>query len=233
MREELLICPSTDPVDKNNANFETNLILYAQQISDAGADFIHCDVMDGVFVERKTINAGDVKIIKENTTLPLDCHLMTAFSKKEVEDFIDAGANIITLHIENFIKNNKLQKCKIKNVFKLIHKNRRFCGITLKPETNISFVKQVLKYVDLVLVMSVKPGKSGQTFIESSYARIEELDNLRKNLGLDFLLEVDGGITPEIAKKLQKLNVDMIVSGNYIYTAKNRKEMINKFKFPN
>ena len=103
------VCPSTDPVDPKDENYEANLIKYAEVLERAGADALHADVMDGKFVERKTLTAPVLKKIRSGTTLPIDVHLMTNYCMKEVKDFISAGANIITLHIENFIKKNKLK----------------------------------------------------------------------------------------------------------------------------
>lgn len=224
------VCPSTDPVDPKDENYEANLIKYAEVLERAGADALHADVMDGKFVERKTLTAPVLKKIRSGTTLPIDVHLMTNYCMKEVKDFISAGANIITLHIENFIKKNKLKKCKLKRAIKEIKKGDCLVGISLKPNTDEKFVLEIIKLVDLILVMSVEPGKSGQKFIENSYKRVESFDKTRKKCGLNYLIEVDGGITPEISKELKNLGADMVVSGSYIFKADLKEEAINAFK---
>ncbi len=229
MREKLLVCPSTDPIKKESENFKNELKRYVKEISDCGAGYIHCDIMDGKFVPRKTFDASDVAYIKSITTTPLDCHLMTIFSKNEIIDFISAGANIITLHIENFVKNGKLKTFKLKRMINLIHKNKRFVGISIKPKTEINLILKIIKKIDLILIMSVEPGKSGQKFIENSFEKIKKINEIKNKNKLDFLIEVDGGITPEIAGELKRLGVDMVVSGNYIFSAENKKEIIEKF----
>ena len=184
MREKLLVCPSTDPIKKEAENFKEELERYIKEVSLAGAGYIHCDIMDGKFVPRKTFSASDVSFIKSITTTPLDCHLMTVYSKSEILDFISAGANIITLHIENFIKNKKLQVFKLKRVINLIHKNKRFVGISIKPKTEINSILKIIKKIDLILIMSVEPGKSGQKFIENSYEKIKKINEIKNRTNI-------------------------------------------------
>ena len=186
--------------------------------------------MDGKFVERKTFDAAVLKKIRFNTTLPLDVHLMIDYSKQQLKEFINSGANIITLHIENFIKKNKLKKCKLKKAMKLIKKSNCLVGLSLKPQTEEKFVFKFLKYIDLVLIMSVEPGKSGQKFIESTYERVKNFASLKETNNFNFLIEVDGGITPEISKKLKSFGADAVVSGSYIFKADLKEEAINSFK---
>ena len=113
---------------------------------------------------------------------------------------------------------------------KLIKNNDCLFGISIKPNTNLKFLTEVLGFVNLVLVMSVEPGESGQKFLEESFNRVKEIDILRSEQKLNFLIEVDGGINAEISQKLKKLNVDMIVSGNYIYKSENRAEAIKSLR---
>lgn len=191
---------------------------------------MHADVMDGKFVERKTLTAPVLKKIRNCTTLPIDVHLMTNYCMEELKEFLASGANIITIHIENFIKKNKLKKCKLKKAIKIIKENNCLVGISLKPNTEERFVLEIISQIDLILIMSVEPGKSGQKFIENSYKRVEFFDKIRKENDLNYLIEVDGGITPEISKNLKKFGANAVVSGSYIYNSDLKEEAINAFK---
>lgn len=224
------VCPSTDPVNPEDKNFEENLIEYAKLIQNSGADFLHCDIMDGKFVERTTYNSSTLKLINDNTTIPLDVHLMTQYSNRQLKKYLLAGADILTLHIENFIKNNKLQTNKIKKIAKFVSKNNCLFGLSIKPDTNIKFLDKIFKFIDLILVMSVQPGKSGQKFLENTYDRVKYLDDKRKNNNLKFLIEVDGGVNPEISQKLKDYEVDMVVSGNYVFKSNNKQDAIKSLK---
>lgn len=224
------VCPSTDPVNPEDKNFEENLIEYAKLLQNSGADFLHCDIMDGKFVERTTYNSSTLKLINDNTTIPLDVHLMTQYSNRQLKKYLLAGADILTLHIENFIKNNKLQTNKIKKIAKFVSKNNCLFGLSIKPDTNIKFLDKIFKFIDLILVMSVQPGKSGQKFLENTYDRVKYLDDKRKNNNLKFLIEVDGGVNPEISQKLKDYEVDMVVSGNYVFKSNNKQDAIKSLK---
>lgn len=224
------VCPSTDPVNPEDKNFEENLIEYAKLLQNSRADFLHCDIMDGKFVERTTYNSSTLKLINDNTTIPLDVHLMTKYSNRQLKKYLLAGADILTLHIENFIKNNKLQTNKIKKIAKFVSKNNCLFGLSIKPDTNIKFLDKIFKFIDLILVMSVQPGKSGQKFLENTYDRVKYLDDKRKNNNLKFLIEVDGGVNPEISQKLKDYEVDMVVSGNYVFKSDNKQEAIKSLK---
>lgn len=223
------VCPSTDPIDPKGQNFEQNLLDYAKTLQESGADFIHCDIMDGKFVQRKTYNHKMLSQINKNTTIPLDVHLMTEYDKKNIVKYIRSGANIITLHIENFIENGKLKLLKLKKIAKIIKKKCLF-GISLKPNTSEEYLSQLFSIVDLILVMSVEPGKSGQKFLEKTYQRVENLNKIRENQNFKFLIEVDGGINPEIAKNLKNLGADMVVSGNYVFKSQDIKQAIASLK---
>lgn len=224
------VCPSTDPVNPEDKNFEGNLIEYAKLLQNSSADFLHCDIMDGKFVERTTYNSSTLKLINDNTTIPLDVHLMTQYSNRQLKKYLLAGADILTLHIENFIKNNKLQTNKIKKIAKFVSKNNCLFGLSIKPDTNIKFLDKIFKFIDLILVMSVQPGKSGQKFLENTYDRVKYLDDKRKNNNLKFLIEVDGGVNPEISQKLKDYEVDMVVSGNYVFKSNNKQDAIKSLK---
>lgn len=223
------VCPSTDPIAPKGQNFERNLLDYAKTLQESGADFIHCDIMDGKFVQRKTYNHKMLDQINKNTTIPLDVHLMTEYDKKNMVNYIKSGANIITLHIENFIENGKLKLLKLKKIAKIIKKKCLF-GISLKPNTSEEYLSQLFSIVDLILVMSVEPGKSGQKFLEKTCQRVKNLNKIRENQNFKFMIEVDGGINPEIAKNLKNLGADMVVSGNYVFKSQGIKQAITSLK---
>ena len=119
---------------------------------------------------------------------------------------------------------------KIKRISKYFAKTNCLFGLSIKPKTELEYLEKVLQYVDLILVMSVEPGKSGQKFIEESFNRVAKINEIRNSKNLEFLIEVDGGINPEISYKLKKLGANMVVSGNYIFKSENKKETIKMFK---
>ena len=201
----LKVAPSTDP-----AEIGEELISYVKRLNNT-ADFIHCDVMNKNFVGKDTINAKDVKDIYLNTLLPLDVHLMVNEPKNIIKDYIKAGAFIVTVHYEAF-KNKK----DLIDALKLIKNHGALAGISLKPSTEVIEIMPYLAYVDLVLVMSVEPGKSGQKFMQNTNLKVRKLKQIREDYGARFLIEVDGGIVPEISKTLKTNGVDIVVSGSYI-----------------
>ena len=215
----LKVAPSTDPV-KN----EDDLLLYARRLNDL-ADYLHCDVMSSNFVGHDTINAETVKQLYARTLLPLDVHLMVNEPLKEIKKYIDAGAQIITVHYEAFKDKKNLEKC-----LKKLNKAGILAGIALNPDTEVVEAMPYFAYADLVLLMSVVPGKSGQKFRESTYVKVKKLKQIKDDYGARFKIEVDGGIVPEISKKLKTLGVDIIVSGSYVFNAENRARAIDELK---
>ena len=205
------IAPSTDPISSLK-----ELKAYIKEIEDV-AHFLHIDVMDGNFVERKTFDESVVSEINACTTLMLDVHLMV--KTPDIKKYIDAGANIITVHYEAY-KNLK----ELKKALKSIRKNKALAGVSIKPSTDIEVIKPILPLCDLVLIMSVEPGRSGQKFLESTY---EKIKNLKKKLGDNHIqIEVDGGVNAENSKKLALSGADILVSGSYIYNSKSRQKAI-------
>ncbi|MBQ7884691.1 MAG: ribulose-phosphate 3-epimerase [Clostridia bacterium] len=215
----LKVAPSTDPAPNLD-----DLLLYAKRLNSV-ADMLHCDVMSANFVGHDTINADVVKQIYARTLLPLDVHLMVNEPLKEVQKYIDAGAQIVTVHYEAFKNKKDLEKC-----LKKINKAGAMAGIALNPSTEVVDAMPYFAYADLVLLMSVVPGKSGQRFKESTYVKVKKLKQIKDDYGARFKIEVDGGIVPEISKKLKTLGVDIIVSGNYVYASEDRARAINELK---
>ncbi len=184
-----------------------------KKLEDAGADMIHVDVMDGHFVPNLTIGPPVIKALKKNSLLPFDVHLMISPVHKYIESYANAGADIITIHPE--ATNNLLGSInKIKEFKKKV-------GISLNPETKIQVVEELLDQIDLILIMSVNPGFGGQKFMPEVLNKVKKLDEIRKNLKLNFVIEIDGGINFENSKLAIKSGADILVSGTTIFKNNN------------
>ena len=184
-----------------------------KKLEDAGADMIHVDVMDGHFVPNLTIGPPVIKALKKNSSLPFDVHLMISPVHKYIESYANAGADIITIHPE--ATNDLLGSInKIKEFKKKV-------GISLNPETKIEIVKEFLDQIDLILIMSVNPGFGGQKFMPEVLNKVKKLDEIRKNLKLNFVIEIDGGINFENSKLAIESGVDILVSGTTIFKNNN------------
>ena len=201
----VLIAPSILSADFANLKDEITAL------DKAGADVIHLDVMDAHFVKNLTFGAGVVKSIRPYTKLPFDVHLMVQNPLNLIEDFVKAGADIITVHAEAAT-----------HLDALLSKIKSFgikAGVAINPATNEEMIKYVINKLDLVLVMSVNPGFGGQSFIASS---LDKISNIKKMIkGRDILLEVDGGINKETARQCIKQGVDILVAGTAVFQNKN------------
>ena len=184
-----------------------------KKLENAGADMIHVDVMDGHFVPNLTIGPPVIKALKKNSLLPFDVHLMISPVHKYIESYASAGADIITIHPE--ATNDLLES---------INKIREFkkkVGVSLNPETKIEIIKEHLDQIDLILIMSVNPGFGGQKFMPEVLNKVKKLDEIRKNLKLNFVIEIDGGIDFENSKLAIESGVDILVSGTTIFKNNN------------
>lgn len=213
---------STDPI-KNN--LEKNVVAYAKEVAASGADFLHCDIMDGKFVKQKTFDEKIVEKINKNCLIFLDVHLMIEKPWKFIKNYAKNGANLITIHYEAFKNKFFLKKC-----LKKIKKLNVLAGLSINPKTQVCEIKKFLKFCDFVLIMSVEPGLSGQKFLQSSTQKICQLNQIRNEKKLNFKIEVDGGINPENSKQLFSLGTDVVVSGSYVFSSENRKNAINSLK---
>ena len=194
-----------------------------RSLEESGADLVHCDVMDGVFVNNITFGIKMVEDLRKVTALPLDCHLMIVNPEKYVERFALAGADIITVHYE-VCKDNLAQ------VLKLIKSTGKKCGAVINPDTPVEKIKNEILLCDMVLVMSVFPGFGGQKFIPSVLDKVREIRAIIDESGKDIDLQIDGGITAENVAEAKAAGANVIVAGSAVFKAENRAEMIAKLK---
>jgi ribulose-phosphate 3-epimerase len=182
-----------------------------QEAAEAGADYIHVDVMDGHFVPNITIGAPVVSSIRPVTTLPLDIHLMIEHPERYISAFVNAGADILTVHVE--------ASPHVQATIRLIKELGARAGVSINPPTPLGLVEEFLPHVDLVLVMSVNPGFGGQSFIPETLPRIANIRKMLDDRGLRPELEVDGGINADNAPDIVEAGADVLVAGNSIFRA--------------
>jgi ribulose-phosphate 3-epimerase len=188
-----------------------NLQKEVEMLNASAADYIHVDIMDGVFVPNISFGIPVTEAIHRHATKPLDVHLMIVNPELYVEDFVKAGASIVTVHVEACTHLHRtLQEIKRLGVA---------AGVALNPHTPIELLTEVLEEIDLVCVMSVNPGFGGQKFIEHSYAKVANLKNLILKKGAKTQIEVDGGVSEQNAKRLVEAGADILVAGSFVFRA--------------
>jgi len=188
-----------------------NLQKEVEMLNASAADYIHVDIMDGVFVPNISFGIPVTEAIHRHATKPLDVHLMIVNPELYVEDFVKAGASIVTVHVEACTHLHRtLQEIKRLGVA---------AGVALNPHTPIELLTEVLEEIDLVCVMSVNPGFGGQKFIEHSYAKVANLKNLILKKGVKTQIEVDGGVSEQNAKRLVEAGADILVAGSFVFKA--------------
>lgn len=191
-------------------------------VDSLGADYIHIDVMDGHFVPNITLGPGIVKYLRPHTELPFDVHLMIENPDQYIKDFKEAGADIITVHVE---------ACRhLHRTLQLIKQYEMQCGVVLNPHTPLEMIKHVLQEVDWILIMSVNPGFGGQTFIPDSLNKIATLNQWRQEQNLSYVIEVDGGVNEETARLCEEAGADVVVAGSAVFNAVDRQLAIQKIK---
>ena len=197
----------------------------AEELKDmelSGADYMHIDVMDGHFVPNLTLGAPVIKCIRKATTVPFDVHLMISDPLKYIDDFCDAGADIITFHTEC---DSPIDE----TIEKILSRGVK-ASLTVKPKTPAEDIFPYLDKLSMVLVMTVEPGFGGQSFMEDMMKKVSLLRNEIENRGLQCEIEVDGGINEKTIAIAAAAGADVFVSGNAIFSSADRKATIEKFK---
>lgn len=212
MTNKTIIAPSI-----LSADF-ANMAQAAENISAWGGDCVHFDVMDGHFVPTITFGPAMCKAIRKHTELPIDVHLMVERPQEFIRPFADAGADIITFHVE--------AEKHIHRTLQLIRQTGCRAGVVLNPASPIELAEYVLDSCDLVLLMTVNPGAGGQKFISGVLKKIEKLSQIRTVCGLTFDIEVDGGINPETAALCRQAGANMLVAGNSVFSSADPAETI-------
>lgn len=213
---KMLVAPSILSVPHNKLN---DTLIYLEKLE---VPYLHLDVMDGIFVPNKTYDASHVKEIRNTTNLILDTHLMISQPELYIDDYIRAGSDIITFHLE--ATSDAL------SLIRKIKKHNIKCGISIKPDTMVEEIVPYLKDIDVILIMSVEPGFGGQKFMPKSLEKISYLSNLKKKYNYNYIIEVDGGINEETAKLTKKVGCDVIVVGTYLMNSLNIKETYEELK---
>ncbi len=213
-----LVAPSILAADFANLKRDIELI------NNSEADWVHVDIMDGQFVPNISFGFPVIKAIKKHSKKPLDVHLMIVEPDRYLKDFKDAGASIITVHLEacpnlhRTIQHIKELGCK--------------AGVALNPHSPVSLLADIISDLDLVLIMSVNPGFGGQRFIEHTYKKLDDINKLSKQLNPGLLIEVDGGVDTNNASKLIAAGAQVLVAGSSVFSANNPTEAITYLKNP-
>lgn len=209
-----VIAPSILSADLGNLRQEV------KDIESAGADMIHVDIMDGVFVPNISFGPWILEVIRSVSLLPLDCHLMVSRPQDWIPLVAQAGADTITIHIES--------TAHIHRHIETIKKLGKKVGVSFNPGNPVSLVEELLDWVDTVQVMSVDPGFSGQSFISNALKKIRQLKQLRGER--EFLIEIDGGVNDKNIKEISAAGADIFVLGSFIFSHPDRKTLIHELK---
>ena len=206
---------------------EDNVIKRLYDLEAAKIDYFHIDVMDGIFVENNTVQKMKkyCEYLNNISNLPIDVHLMVTNVKEYVNEFLVFKPNIITVHLEAFSNKDEL-----KEIIKYIKENNTRVGISIKPDTKIDEIFDILKYIHQVLIMTVEPGKGGQSLIPQTLEKVKALNEFIKKENIDIDIEVDGGINEKTAKEAKKAGANILVAGTAITRAEDYKKIVEELK---
>lgn len=211
-----LVAPSILAADFNNLGNDIEMINQSE------ADYIHCDVMDGVFVPNISFGIPIIRDVHKISQKPMDVHLMIVNPDKYIQEFYQAGASVITVHYEACIHLHRtIQQIKDMGIK---------ASVCLNPHSPVALLEDIIDDLDMVLLMSVNPGFGGQKFIENTYRKAATLKEMILSRNSNALIEVDGGINFEVGKKLYDSGVDILVAGSFIFGSTDPAETIARFK---
>lgn len=200
----------------------SNLTKDLAEIEKLDVDYLHIDMMDGMFVSNISFGPMIMKAIRPKSNLVFDCHMMILEPERYIDDVVSAGADIITVHVE---ATNHIHR-----VIQQIKYHGKKAGVSINPGTPVEAILPVIELVDLVLVMSVNPGFGGQKFIPSVLDKIERLAEIRKDFNYHYEIEVDGGVNADTAKLCLDAGADVLVAGSYIFASENRAQAIESLR---
>ena len=210
-----LIAPSVLAADFSNLQRDLEMI------NESDADWFHIDIMDGVFVPNISFGMPVLRDIKKHAKKTLDVHLMIVNPDQYIETFASLGADILTVHYEACTH--------LHRTIQAIKSTGMKAGIALNPHSSVNQLKDIIKDIDLVCLMSVNPGFGGQSFIENTFEKVKELKELIQSTGSDCQIEIDGGVTNKNAKKLVEVGANILVAGSYVFKSDNPTKTISKF----
>ena len=196
-----------------------------KQVEEAllgGADLLHLDVMDGKFVPNISVGFPVLESLRDNVDVPIDAHLMIEEVERYAVEFVKRGASWVSFHVENTYH--------IHRVIEKVKREGARAGVALNPATPLIFLEEALNFVDFVLIMSVNPGFGGQKFIRETLKKIKRLKEIREERGLNFLIEVDGGIKEENLLEVLEAGAEVVVVGSGIFRSKNIRETTKRYK---
>ena len=208
-----LIAPSMLASDFGKLEDEISMV------NNSKADWFHIDVMDGIFVPNISFGTPIMNVLKKSAKKPLDVHLMIVNPDKYLEKFAELGSSVLTVHAEACTHLHRTVQ-KIKSL-------KMKAGVAINPHTPVSFLESIINDIDLVCLMSVNPGFGGQSFIENTYQKVEDLKSLIDRKNSKAIIEIDGGVTSENAKKLVDKGADVLVAGSFVFKSDNPTETIS------
>ncbi|MFK7031034.1 ribulose-phosphate 3-epimerase [Flavobacterium oreochromis] len=214
--KKTLIAPSILAADF--ANLQRDI----EMINTSEADWFHIDIMDGVFVPNISFGMPVLEAIKRHAKKTIDVHLMIVDPDRYISTFKKLGADILTVHLEACVH--------LHRTIQAIKSEGMKAGVALNPHTNIALLEEVIQDIDLVCIMSVNPGFGGQLFIENTYSKIKKLKELIKRKEASTLIEIDGGVTTQNAKKLVEAGADVLVAGSFVFNSNNPQKTIVELK---